>query len=57
MEKSADQPVERPTHCPFCHAKSVDTLAKVITASTSFRCRTCEQSWTIASLKPQSARP
>jgi len=47
-----DQPVVRPTHCPFCHAKSVDTFAKSFTPSTSWRCRTCEKTWTLASLKP-----
>lgn len=46
------QTVERPTACPFCHGKVFDTLAKVITVTTFWRCRQCEGTWTIASLAP-----
>jgi ribosomal protein L37AE/L43A len=42
--------VTRPTMCPFCKGKKVDTLAKVITASTFWRCRECDRTWTLASL-------
>lgn len=41
--------VTRPSECPFCHGGAVDTLAKVITVTTYWRCRTCEGTWTIAS--------
>ena len=46
----SDDPVTRPTMCPFCDSKIIDTLAKVITASALWRCRECERTWTIASL-------
>ena len=41
--------VTRPTMCPFCKGKAVDTLAKVITVTTYWRCRKCDKTWTIAS--------
>jgi hypothetical protein len=41
--------VLRPTMCPFCKGTRFDTLAKVITAMTFWRCRDCEGTWTIAS--------
>lgn len=40
---------ERPAACPFCKSRSFGTLAKVITTLTLWRCRSCEQTWTIAS--------
>jgi ribosomal protein L37AE/L43A len=46
--------IARPSMCPFCGGKAVDTLAKVITVSTYWRCRECEKTWTIAS---QTASP
>jgi ribosomal protein L37AE/L43A len=49
-ESRGDEVVARPTVCPFCKGKSIDTLAKVITRTTFWRCRECEQTWTIASL-------
>lgn len=46
----ADAPLVRPSQCPSCHGRDVDTLAKTITLSTSWRCRSCEKTWTIGSL-------
>ena len=42
----AEMPDVRPSRCPFCHGRALDTLAKMITASTMWRCRTCEKTWT-----------
>ena len=50
-------PVARPTECPFCNGKVFETLAKVITVTTFWRCRQCEGTWTIASQTPASPRP
>lgn len=36
--------------CPFCNGKPVDTLAKVITETTFWRCLRCERTWTVAGL-------
>lgn len=47
-----DEAVSRPSQCPFCNGRAVDTLAKVITPDTSWRCRLCEKTWTIGSRKP-----
>jgi ribosomal protein L37AE/L43A len=54
IESRRDEAVTRPTVCPFCKGKSIDTLAKVITRTTFWRCRECEQTWTIASLAASS---
>jgi ribosomal protein L37AE/L43A len=43
-----DQPA-RPAKCPFCQGKAIDTLAKTITPRTLWRCRDCEETWTLAS--------
>jgi len=51
-----NQPVAKPTACPFCKGKIIDTLAKVITVTSFWRCRECDQTWTIASLKASGAR-
>jgi ribosomal protein L37AE/L43A len=40
-------PVTRPTMCPYCKGKIIDTLAKVITVTSVWRCRECDQTWTI----------
>jgi ribosomal protein L37AE/L43A len=40
----------RPAMCPFCKGKVIDTLAKVITEKTFWRCRGCEKTWTVGSL-------
>jgi transposase-like protein len=40
-----EQPVQRPEVCPFCQSKAVGTLAKVITASTYWRCQSCGEMW------------
>jgi len=46
--------IARPSMCPFCGGKAVDTLAKVITVTTYWRCWHCDKTWTIAS---QTASP
>jgi ribosomal protein L37AE/L43A len=48
--------VTRPTTCPFCHGTRVDTIAKIITVRTLWRCRECEETWTIASRAASLAR-
>jgi hypothetical protein len=48
---------ERPSQCPFCRGHVVDTLAKVFTPTTMWRCLSCDKTWTLASLKPPSMRP
>jgi ribosomal protein L37AE/L43A len=53
-DKRPDQAVLRPTVCPFCKGTRFDTLAKVITTATFWRCRECDGTWTIAS---QAASP
>ena len=55
-EPRRDDPVTRPEMCPFCKGKIIDTLAKVITASTVWRCRTCDETWTLASLASRRLR-
>jgi hypothetical protein len=42
--------------CPFCNGRAVDTLAKVITVTTYWRCRECDKTWTIASQTPSPRR-
>ena len=49
------EPAARPTACPFCNSNRFDTLAKVITVNTWWRCRECEGTWSIAS--QQAAAP
>ena len=48
--------VDRPTTCPFCQGKRVDTLAKAITVKTLWRCRECDETWTIAGRAASSLR-
>jgi ribosomal protein L37AE/L43A len=48
--------VARPSACPFCRGKIIDTLAKVLTETTVWRCRECDRTWTIASLRGSSTR-
>jgi len=55
-EPRRDDTVTRPTVCPFCKGKIIDTLAKVISASTVWRCRTCDETWTLASLASRRLR-
>jgi transposase-like protein len=52
----SDAVVARPAMCPFCKSKIIDTLAKIITVTSFWRCRQCERTWTIASLGSSSAR-
>lgn len=56
IESRLNAAVVRPTSCPFCHGKVVDTLAKTITVKALWRCRECEGTWTLASRKPSPAR-
>ena len=56
-ESARNNGITRPTMCPFCKGKVVDTLAKVITEKTFWRCRGCEKTWTIASLPSSGRRP
>jgi transposase-like protein len=56
MDFQFDKAVQRPTVCPFCKSTVIDTLAKVITKRTLWRCRTCEGTWTIASLAASAPR-
>ena len=51
----AEQPVQRPEACPFCESKAVGTLAKVITASTYWRCQSCGEMWNPQRLERGSA--
>jgi len=45
------QEVKRPAACPSCESKTVDTLAKVYTETTVWRCRQCDETWTIKSAR------
>jgi hypothetical protein len=49
-DTQSPEALTRPTACPFCQGKRFDTLAKVITDTTCWRCRECDKTWTIASL-------
>jgi transposase-like protein len=40
--------VTRPSACPYCNGNRLDTLAKVVTPATCWRCRECDRTWTIA---------
>jgi len=42
---SADTGILRPVKCPDCGSRAIDTLAKVITADTYWRCVTCGLVW------------
>ena len=55
-DRRVDQAVPRPTVCPFCKGTRIDTLAKVITTATLWRCRDCDGTWTIASQAPSPRR-
>ena len=48
--------VERPKICPFCNGKIIDTLAKVFTETTFWRCRECDGTWTVKSLRQSRLR-
>ncbi len=56
-ESQSPSVVTRPAACPFCRSKIIDTLAKVISAKTLWRCRACDGTWTIASRATPAARP
>jgi ribosomal protein L37AE/L43A len=55
-EPGVNVTVARPTMCPFCDGKVIDTLAKVVNVRTVWRCRTCDETWTIGSLASRSER-
>lgn len=55
-ESRFDEKVLRPATCPFCKGRGVDTLAKIVTAKTLWRCRVCEQTWTIESVTASPTR-
>lgn len=48
-EAHLNHAIARPSRCPFCQGRAIDTLAKVITTSSLWRCRGCEGTWTLAS--------
>ena len=56
-DSRSGETVARPTECPFCHGRAVDTLARIITVTTCWRCRHCDATWTIAGLPGASAQP
>ena len=53
-EADLNRAIDRPTRCPFCQGKAIDTLAKVINASSLWRCRVCQETWTLASRPPSA---
>ena len=57
FESRLDEQVARPTVCPFCKSKAVDTLGRIFTVKTLWRCRQCEETWTIASVAASLPRP
>jgi ribosomal protein L37AE/L43A len=56
-EAHVNQAIARPTKCPSCQRRAIDTLAKVITTSSLWRCRMCGGAWTIASQPGSSTGP
>jgi len=57
-ESRFEEKVLRPASCPYCKGRGVDTLAKIVTAQTLWRCRVCDRTWTIESLNtPRAPRP
>jgi ribosomal protein L37AE/L43A len=57
LSDSRTNEAARPSQCPFCNGRVLDTLAKVITPTTTWRCLSCDKTFTTASLKPPSLRP
>jgi hypothetical protein len=56
-ESRFDEKVLRPTVCPFCKGSCVDpAVARIVTAKTCWRCRECDQTWTIANPRVFSTR-
>ena len=48
-ESPFDEKVLQPKTCPFCNGGHVDpAVAAIVTAKTSWRCRECDRTWTIA---------
>lgn len=56
-EYNSNQTVVKPTSCPFCNGKIIDTLAKVLTTRTMWRCLSCQGTWTLDSLAASRPRP
>ena len=54
-EKSPDA-ITRPEMCPSCRGRVIDTLAKVVTATTTWRCRGCEHTWRGAGIAATPSR-
>ncbi len=54
-ELDPNDAITRPTRCPFCQGRVIDTLAKVITVSSLWRCRECEGTWRLATRPGPSA--
>jgi ribosomal protein L37AE/L43A len=52
-----EEPVRRPDSCPFCQSGAVGTLAKVITASTYWRCQACGEVWNLGRLTQTNRGP
>jgi len=45
FDDRANEAVTRPTICPDCGSRAIDTLAKAITADTYWRCVACGMVW------------
>jgi hypothetical protein len=57
MHDAQPEAATRPTMCPFCKGDIIDTLAKVFTVKTLWRCLQCDRTWTISSLKASAIPP
>jgi len=57
MPDYQNQTVVKPAACPFCNGKIIDTLAKVLTTRTMWRCLNCQETWTMESLAASRPRP
>lgn len=59
--RSADAAAERPARCPSCSSRDIVTTAKVVDASTYWRCGSCGEIWNAerqrASLRLAYKRP
>ena len=52
----AENLISRPSACPYCSSRAVETLAKELTRNTMWRCRGCDRAWTMAQLIEQRRR-
>ena len=55
FETKSPETTTRPAMCPYCQGRRIDTLAKVISPATCWRCRECDKTWTMAN-SPDSRR-